>query len=183
MSYFDNSATDGEPMLKSRRQRDVAIGLLLLLLISLGILSISLLAIAPAKRWEQVRNWPTTPCVIVHSEFETLSSNDSDDSYGALISYEYEVNGRRYTGDQFSNEGNTHSSDQAFYRARVANYPVGSSQSCTVNPRDAKDAFIEKNEPNTRIGWFGLLVLPLSVFIWWSHLANERRLAHPAANQ
>ncbi len=164
-------------MLKSRRQRDVAIVCLLLLLALMGAFCIYFLAIVPSERWEQVRSWPATPCVIVHSEFETVDYSDSDDSYGALISFDYAVGGQRYTGDQFSNEGNTHSRNQEFYRARVASYPVGLATNCIVNPNDAKDAFIEKVEPNTLFGWFGLLALPLGVFVWRSHLSNERRLA------
>ena len=78
--------------------------------------------------------------------------------------------------------GNAHGSNRDFYQARVARYSVGSEATCHVNPRDASEAVLEKIEPETWFGWLGLLVIPTGVFVVWSHLANERRLAQLSAS-
>lgn len=119
--------------------------------------------------WEyfDARSWQQTPCVVEHASVQSHSSDDGT-TYSVDILYRYEINGQTYRSNRYSFVGgssNGHSGKQAI----VKKYPVGSQQTCWVNPSDPRDSVLHRD-----FSWsllLGLIGLPFAavgggILIW-----------------
>jgi hypothetical protein len=90
----------------------------------------------------QARDWEATPCVILSSQ---VREHDDDDgtTYSVAISYRYQYRGETYRADRYHFYSGS-SSGYAGKRAIVDRHPVGSEQTCYVNPADPTQAVIER---------------------------------------
>jgi Protein of unknown function (DUF3592) len=83
----------------------------------------------------EMRSWPEIPCVILSSEVdEKRHDQNSSVQYRQAISYGYEWNGQPATGDHLALRGSPWSSNRELIEARNADYPVGKSTTCRVDP-------------------------------------------------
>lgn len=105
----------------------------------------------------QARNWPRVPCTIIRSYVDSRDKGE----YRTVVMFRYEVNGQSHRGDALSINGPTWSSDYSVAAARVAKYPVGSTNICVVDPKDASRALLQ-----TDVSYVGLIMMPLPMMIW-----------------
>jgi hypothetical protein len=104
----------------------------------------------------QARSWPRVPCTIIRSSVESR-----DGEYRASIEFRYSVDGKLHRSWTISPQGEFWSTDYARAAARVAQFPVGSTRTCLVNPRQPDRAFLEASVS------YGLLFLgPTPMLIW-----------------
>jgi hypothetical protein len=147
----------------SEKRSMTPVGRLLLTLLGIilliaGMAGFWFITLQPAINVLRARQWPATACRIVSSE---LQRHDSDEgtSWSAEISFDYEVDNRRWRSDRWS-FFNVSGSRQAASRIVDAN-PVGHQTVCFYDPRNPQVAVIDR-----RFQWWsllGLLFLLLSV--------------------
>lgn len=103
------------------------------------------------------RGWVATPCTITKSEVETHAGDDGD-TYSIEIRFTYQVNGRAYQGDRFRFAPPGSSSGYKGKKKIVNAHPVGSAQTCYVDPDDPRAAVIQRGFNHGM--WWGLFPLP-----------------------
>lgn len=102
------------------------------------------------------RKWQPTPCTITSSRVESHSSDDGT-TYSIEIEFDYEVDGKRYHSDRYSFVSFS-SSGRKGKKKVVAAHPVGSEQTCYVNPSDPSEAVINPRISGSMfIGCFTLI--------------------------
>jgi len=85
------------------------------------------------------------------------------------IAYIYSVNGEKYTGDQISVAEVDSASKEDAVR-KIAPYPVGKEVEVFYNPKDPKDAVLEKESGDMAfvlLGVLGVGLLIVGVVIWF----------------
>ena len=86
-------------------------------------------------RAHEMRAWPEVPCVVLSSELEERRHDpDSPMEFRQDISFGYEWHGASHTGDRLTLRGSPWSSKRAEIESRVAEFPVGKSITCRVDP-------------------------------------------------
>ncbi len=104
----------------------------------------------------QERSWPATPCTIMSSRV-VRNSHAQNYSYTVEISYEYQVAGRKYTGQSSHRYGGY--SEAAMASSR---YPARTVRTCYVNPANPSKALLKPGP-----WWIGLIALvPLILVVW-----------------
>jgi len=118
---------------------------------------------------EETRRWTPVPALIVTSQLITdRVTPNSPISYRADIHYRYTLEGKTYTGHRVKRvEGNSSTLEKP--QAQLADYPVGKSATCYVDPAHPDHAVLEHA---TRAGlyslWFPLLFVAGGTGIIWS---------------
>ncbi len=113
------------------------------------------------KRAMVTRAWTETPCEITKSEvMEERPTPNSPMEYEAIIHYAYTFEGERFENDSIKlTDGPTRHKDKA--EKTIAEWPVGSSSVCWVNPEAPENAVLKHN--TKAVGytvWFpGLFVI------------------------
>ncbi len=83
----------------------------------------------------EMRKWPEVACVILSSEVEERRHDpNSPLEYRVDLSFGYEWKETAYTGDHMSLRGSSWSSRRGEIENRAAEYPVGKSTTCRVDP-------------------------------------------------
>lgn len=103
--------------------------------------------------------WPQVPCVILSSEIEDRKHDpESPMEYRENLSFGYEWKGKRFTGDLLTLRGSPWSSDETLTESRTAEYPVGKSTICHVDPANPSFAVLKTDSlaPGYSI-WFPAL--------------------------
>jgi hypothetical protein len=144
--------------------------------------SIGLLTFGAQEIYEahQARSWPRIPCTIIRSSVESR-----DGEYRASIEFRYSVDGKLHRSWTVSPQGELWSSDYARAAARVAQFPIGSTRTCLVNPRKPDRAFLEASvscallflAPTPMLIW--LLYERVAIAHWWRgrKSSSQRRIS------
>lgn len=128
-------------------------------------------ALAQAR---ESRSWPTAPGTVLASKVDTslrLLSKNRDYKYVPMISYTYEVAGKRYEGDviQF---GLTEAASRSVAEQTIKPYPVGGKVKVFYDPKDPKKSVLETSDKagKGRIvgGWVMSGVPFLTVAVIWA---------------
>jgi hypothetical protein len=114
------------------------------------------LLFGPLMKIQDARGWPAVPCVILASDVGSHSGSKGGTTYSIDIRYSYEYLNQRYESDRYQFVSGS-SSGYNGKAAVVAQYPVGSTQSCYVNPAHPSEAVL--NRGFTPMMWFGLIPL------------------------
>jgi hypothetical protein len=95
----------------------------------------------PAIFHQTASTWfKAAPAHIVKSEM-TSHSNSDGTTHGVAFEYTYSVGGAIYTGNRFTFDKSS-SSDRAWARQAVADFPAGSERVCYYDPRDPSRAVL-----------------------------------------
>lgn len=114
----------------------------------------------------EMAGWTRIPGRVVSHDILASSSTDSEgrseSSYEPKLSYDYEVNGRPFTGTRLSLDGESFSSRQKAQKY-LDERPIGSEVPVYVNPADPSDAIL-----STKAGgdwWVPVLFLGLAAAV------------------
>lgn len=113
-------------------------------------------------RAKEMRTWPEISCVILSSEIEERRHDpNSPIEYRQNLVFGYEFNGQAFTGDHLSLRGNPWSSKRELAEKRVAQYPIGKSVTCRVDPSNPGFAVLKPDSlaPGYSIWFPGLFVI------------------------
>lgn len=119
--------------------------------------SLLISGLADWRRAGLSEGWPTAPGRILKSEADMRLGKGP--RHIADVRYEYEVDGRRYTGSkvQFS-QGNYRSNAEA--QAVVGRYPVGTEVAVRYDPNDPAVAGLESSPASAmQTLWLGVIAL------------------------
>jgi len=97
--------------------------------------------VSPRLKAHQANEWPETKCKILSSKLK-VHSGDENDSYEPIIKFEYEVDNKKWVGDQAS--FNPITSTQRFANELVQKFKAGSTAVCFFNPDDPSDSVLSK---------------------------------------
>ncbi len=110
-------------------------------------------------RAREMRSWPEVGCVILTSEIEERRHDEnSPTEFRHDLSFGYQWKGMPHTGDHLTLRGSPWSSSREVVEQRVAEYPIGLSAICHVNPADPDSAVLKTDSlaPGYSI-WFPAL--------------------------
>jgi hypothetical protein len=113
-------------------------------------------------RAKEMRTWPEVACVILSSEVEDRRHDDNSPlEYRQNLSFGYEWQGQPYTGNHLTLRGNPWSSKRELADARVAQYPVGQTFTCRIDPANPGFAVLKPDSlaPGYSIWFPGLFVV------------------------
>ena len=113
-------------------------------------------------RARDMSTWPQVPCLVLQSErSEKRIADDVAPDYRLAILYRYEYEGRDYESKLWSLRGSMPKSDPLAVQELVEQYPVGSKQTCWVNPRQPEIAVlkIDSRAPGYSLWFPGLFFL------------------------
>jgi Protein of unknown function (DUF3592) len=110
-------------------------------------------------RAREMRGWPEARCVILSSAVEEWRHDDNSAlQFRHNVSFGYEWQGVARTGDRLTLRGSPWSSNRDLVESRVAEYPVGMTTTCHVNPASPDFAVLKTDSlaPGYSI-WFPAL--------------------------
>jgi hypothetical protein len=113
-------------------------------------------------RARAMHQWPEVPCVILSSEIEQrVHDPQSPREFRHRVSFGYEWQGEARSSERLSLRGSPWSSKQGLIEKRAADYPVGGSSTCRVNPADPDFAVLKPDSlaPGYSIWFPGLFVI------------------------
>ena len=113
-------------------------------------------------RAREMGSWPEVNCVILTSELEERRHDENSRSeFRHNISFGYEWQGGFRTNNHLTLRGSPWSSNRGLIEARVAEYPVGETTKCRVNPTDPDSAVLKTDSlaPAYSIWFPGLFVV------------------------
>ncbi|WP_437204063.1 DUF3592 domain-containing protein [Planctomicrobium sp. SH664] len=132
---------------------------------TMGLLS-SLFALALQKMSRQARSWPIAQGQILSTSAESFrdwsgarGGERFRKHYKPLVVYGYEVNGRRYIGDQVSLGVRLSSTSAGLARRQTESYPVGSLIDIHYNPRCPSESVIHPGSAWLLFPWLISAVL------------------------
>ena len=141
-----------------------------------GAVGIYFLGVRPVLRFRSAAGWLATPCQVVSSGVRT-NYDPSGRTYTIDVAYRYEVAGQVFTSrdyDLFSGSSTGCNDD----REVAKRFPVGSTVECYVNPRDPRDAVLERRlPPETATVAMPLILAALAVLPFIVH--RRRRGSEP----
>ena len=119
-----------------------------------------LMTIRQARQTIAARRWPTAAGRVLKAETrEEWIPRTGTTVYRPAIAYEYEVAGRRYTGDRLL-FGDVDSVNRLDVEAIVSRYPVGSAVTVAYQPGRPEVATID-----TRLDWISLGLRALAMLV------------------
>lgn len=171
-----------------RRRRSspvMAFGMLGLVFTCIGVVFLIITNSAKAKV-EAARNWPETSGSILKAWVEEDVNRDSDGrtdrDYTPRVEYQYQVDGRTFTGQQLSfGFQRVYGTDTEAWRALEA-YPIGGSVSVYYNPEKPSEAVLDRElgggalGPIVGYGGIGLGVIFLLLAVIRLFLGLGRKL-------
>lgn len=113
-------------------------------------------------RAREMNSWPLVNCVILTSEVgERRHDENSRPEFRHEISFGYEWQGKLKTNNQLTLRGSPWSSSRGLIEARIAEYPVGKSTKCRVNPENPDSAVLKTDSlaPGYSLWFPGLFVV------------------------
>jgi hypothetical protein len=120
-------------------------------------------------RAREMSHWPQLPCLILKSEVSERKIGDTvAPDYRFSVLYRYDYEGFDFESDRWGLRGSMPRSERESVEELVARYPVGSRQTCWVNPKNPSLAVLQ---PDSRAAgyslWFpGLFFLGGVGMIW-----------------
>ncbi len=127
------------------------------------------------QRAREMRGWPEVPCVILVSEVKEFKHDEiSGMEFRQLLSFGYEWQGVAHTGDHLTWRGSPSSSNREPVESRVAEFPVGKTTVCHVDPANPDFAVLKPDSlaPGYAI-WFPGLFLIGGLGIAWRAAKNR----------
>lgn len=109
-----------------------------------------------------MHSWPEVPCVILSSEVgEKRHDENSGPEFRQNLTFGYEWQGKARTDSHLTLRGSPWSSDRDLIAARIAEYPVGKTAKCRVNPADPDFAVLKPDSlaPGYSIWFPGIFVV------------------------
>ncbi|MCP4397864.1 MAG: DUF3592 domain-containing protein [bacterium] len=127
--------------------------------------------VRPLLKIMNARDWNETSCVVTFSRVKTHDGSKGR-SYLVDILYSYEINGKEYRSNRyhFMSGFSSGFSDTA---AIVNRYPPGTEITCYVNPKNPRDAIIERGFTSDLL--YGLIPL-IFMLIGAGGLFQEKRI-------
>ena len=130
--------TENIPALRTTAPRNAAgrwyLAILGLVLALMGGVFVWLMA-RSFLRAREMRAWPEVACVILSSEVEERRHDEnSPPEFRQDLSFGYSWQGAPRTADHLTLRGSPWSSDRALAEARTAQFPVGMTTTCHVDP-------------------------------------------------
>lgn len=113
-------------------------------------------------RAKEMRSWPEVPCEILVSEIEERKhDSQSPPEFRFNVSFGYEWDGAPRTGDHLTLRGSPWTSNQGLAAQRAAEYPVGKSTTCLVDPKRPDLAVLKPDSmaPGYSIWFPGLFLI------------------------
>lgn len=113
-------------------------------------------------RARDMRSWPEVPCQILVSEIEQRRHDpQSPIEYRAVVNFGYEWRGNPRVGDRLTLRGSAWSSKQALAEQRIAEFPLGMTTRCRVNPSRPEMAVLKPDSlaPGYSIWFPGLFLV------------------------
>lgn len=113
-------------------------------------------------RARQMHQWPEIPCTILASEIEVrVHDPQSPTEYRHRVIYGYNWQGEARSSERFSLRGSPWSSKRGLIEKRAADFPVGGSSRCRINPADPDFAVLKPDSlaPGYSIWFPGLFVV------------------------
>lgn len=111
-----------------------------------------MMAIGPWLKMQAAKTWDPTPCVIIASELE-IHHGDGD-TYSISVTYDYEVNGQKFTSTRYSFFSGA-SNSRGWREEALKKIPPGTQTQCLVDPDNPQEAVLEPGwDPDI---WFVLL--------------------------
>jgi hypothetical protein len=132
-----------------------------LVLALIGAVFVWLLGRSFLRAWE-MRSWPQVSCVILTSGVEErVHDPQSAPEYRQDVSFGYQWQGRAFTGDHLTLRGSPWSSKREEVEKKAAEYPVGATRTCRVNPTDPEYSVLKMDSlaPGYSIWFPGLFVV------------------------
>ncbi|WP_437228082.1 DUF3592 domain-containing protein [Planctomicrobium sp. SH661] len=140
-----------------------------------GAFLIWIATLQPLIRMVEAQSWQAVPCTIVSSEVV------GNDTYLIEIHYDYEVDGRPFTGNRYS-FFTKKTSGKAAKEKVVEQYPPGLNTTCYVDPANPSDSVLNRNADwNLLWGLFGVPFFAVGLggmYAFW-----RRRRKQPAPKQ
>jgi hypothetical protein len=127
----------------------------------LGVLFVGLMG-RSFLRAREMRSWPEAACVVLSSEIEErLHDPQSPREYRLNVSFGYEWQNQAKTGDHLSLRGSPWSSKREVAEERAAEYPVGKTTTCRIDPKNPEFAVLKPDSlaPGYSIWFPGLFVV------------------------
>jgi len=121
-----------------------------------GLVGSYFLLVLPIKNVIAARSWVETPCRILSAQVKSHSGSDST-TYSVDISYQYEFNGKTFTGNRYNFSMGTSSSGRSGKRVVVDKYRKAKNPVCFVNPDNPGQAVLVRGFQLTML--FGLIPL------------------------
>lgn len=115
------------------------------------------IVIIPVYQIISAQDWVAVPCTITKSQVKTHQGDDGD-TYSIRIGYTYEYNGQTYRGDRYRFDMGGSSSGYNGKKRVVDAHPVGSQQTCYIDPDAPRESVI--NRGFTHALWWGLFPIP-----------------------
>lgn len=112
--------------------------------------------VGPMLHVQAAKNWKPVQATVTHSEVDSHTDSDGDTTYSIDIKYEYEIDGRRHTGERYHFITGS-SSGRSGKQGVVDDHPIGKPITIHVDPNDPTQAVI--NREITNDFWFGLIPL------------------------
>ncbi|MDB5503733.1 MAG: hypothetical protein JWR89_3635 [Tardiphaga sp.] len=143
-----------------------------------------LILVAAGYKYLQVRaarDWPSTPGTVVVSRSEVrdvkVIDDTRDDRQGveqrnfADIVYEYTVSGQKLRNNRVEIGENRGNVDVA---ETIARYPVGTAVTVFYNPRQPRDAVLEREMPKGTAGCLGIGTVIVLVVVFGGAIGGKR---------
>jgi len=111
----------------------------------MGALFCWMMGLSPLLQSLGSEDWMETSCVIESSEVESRSSSDGT-TYSIEIRFSYTINGTAYVSDTYNFDSSSSSGRKGKAKV-VRSFPVGSTQTCWVNPKDPSEAVLSREIP------------------------------------
>lgn len=98
--------------------------------------------------------WAQVPCLVLQAEVaeRRIAPNVAPD-FRLGVLYRYEYAGKDYESDRWGLRGSMPRSERQAVEALIRQYPVGSRQTCWVNPQDPSMAVLK---PDSRAAGYSL---------------------------
>ena len=113
------------------------------------------------KKCDEVRRkWPQVRARILSSHVKE-TSGETGRLYGAVVRYEYTIDGRRFESKRLSVYPSYSSNNRGPHQEFVARFPQDREVDVWVNPRDPADALLTLEGPGGN--WIQLVLILLSI--------------------
>jgi len=112
--------------------------------------------------------WPTTSGLVLKSKVSSHRSNNSSSStYSAKVSYQYQVEGKKFESEMVWFGGDVSTSNKSMVRETVKKYPVDQKVIVHYNPEDPEIAVLEPGVFKTTYFYylFGWLFLGVGILM------------------
>lgn len=107
------------------------------------------------------RDWEETECTIVESRIDQRQiGSEVGTEYSFAVTYGYSYDGKVFTSERYSLQGDFWSSSKERSQRRVDKFPGGTTKSCYVNPEDPSSAVLKMDSkaPGYSL-WFPLIFI------------------------